>query len=46
MDEVLESTREQLLVMLSKHASMWDGRLGQIDSASHRVKTTEESIFQ
>jgi Reverse transcriptase (RNA-dependent DNA polymerase) len=32
--------------MLSKHASMWDSRLGQIDSVSHRVKTTEGPIFQ
>jgi hypothetical protein len=32
--------------MLSKHASMWDGRLGQIDSVSLRVKITGGSIFQ
>jgi hypothetical protein len=32
--------------MLSKHASMWDGRLGQIDSVSRRVKTTGGPIFQ
>jgi hypothetical protein len=46
MDEVLESIREQGLAMLSKHASMWDRRLGQIDSVSHRVKTTGGPIFQ
>jgi hypothetical protein len=45
MDEVLESIREQALAMLSKHASMWDGRLGQIDSVSHRVKTTGGRSF-
>jgi hypothetical protein len=46
MDEVPESIREQAMTMLSKHASMWDGRLGQIDSLSHRVKTTGGPIFQ
>jgi Reverse transcriptase (RNA-dependent DNA polymerase) len=46
MDEVLQSLREQALAMLSKHASMWDGRLGQIDSVSHRLKTTGGPIFQ
>jgi hypothetical protein len=46
MDEVPVSIREQALAMLSKHASMWDGRLGQIDSVSHRVKTTGGPIFQ
>jgi Reverse transcriptase (RNA-dependent DNA polymerase) len=46
MDEVPESIREQALAMLSKHASMWDGRLGRIDSVSHRVKTTGGPIFQ
>jgi hypothetical protein len=46
MDEVPESIREQALAMLAKHASMWDGRLGQIDSVSHLVKTTGGLIFQ
>jgi Reverse transcriptase (RNA-dependent DNA polymerase) len=46
MDKAPESIREQALAMLSKHASMWDGRLGQIYSVSHRVKTTGGSIFQ
>jgi hypothetical protein len=32
--------------MLSKHAFMWDGRLGQIESVSHLVKTTGRPIFQ
>jgi hypothetical protein len=45
MDEVPEPMREQALAMLSKHASMWDGRLGQIDSISNRVKTTGGPIF-
>jgi hypothetical protein len=43
MNEVPASIREQAP---SKHASMWDGRLGQIDSVSHRVKTTGGPIFQ
>jgi hypothetical protein len=46
MDEVPESIREQALAIFSKHASMWDGRLGQIDSVSHRLKTTGGPIFQ
>jgi hypothetical protein len=46
MDKVPESIREQALTKLSKHASMWNGRLGQIDSVSHRVKTTGGPIFQ
>jgi hypothetical protein len=46
MDEVPESIREQALAMLSKHASMWNRRIGQIDSVSHRDKTTGEPIFQ
>jgi Reverse transcriptase (RNA-dependent DNA polymerase) len=46
MDEVPESIREQALAMLSNHASMWDGRVGQIDYVSHRVKTTGGPIFQ
>jgi hypothetical protein len=46
LDEVPESIREQALARLSKHASMWDGRLGHIDSVSHRVKTTGRPIFQ
>jgi hypothetical protein len=46
MDEVPESIREQALAIWSKHASMFDGRLSQIDSVSHRVKTTGEPIFQ
>jgi hypothetical protein len=32
--------------MLSKHASMWDGRLGQVDSTGHHVETTGGPIFQ
>jgi Reverse transcriptase (RNA-dependent DNA polymerase) len=46
MDAVPESIRERALAILSKNASMWDGRLGRIDSVSHRVKTTGEPIFQ
>jgi hypothetical protein len=46
VDEVPESIREQALAMFSKNASMWDGRLGQIDSVSHRVKSTGGSILQ
>jgi hypothetical protein len=46
MDAVPASIREQALSMLSKHASMWDSRLGQIDSVCHRVKTTGGPIFQ
>jgi hypothetical protein len=46
MNELPESIREQALATLSKHASMWDGRLGQIDYVSHRVKTTGGSILQ
>jgi hypothetical protein len=46
MDKVPKSIREQALAMLSKHASTWDGRLGQIDSVSHRVKTSGRPIFQ
>jgi hypothetical protein len=46
MDEVPDSIREHALAMLSKHASMWDGRLSQIDSVSHRVNTTRGPIFQ
>jgi hypothetical protein len=46
MDVVPESVREQALAMMSKHASMWDGRLDQIDSVSHCVKNTGGPIFQ
>jgi hypothetical protein len=48
MNEVPESIWEQAywLTMMSKHASMWDGRLCQIDSVSHHVKTTGGPIFQ
>jgi hypothetical protein len=46
MDKVPESIRERALAILSKHASMWDGRLGQIDSVSHRLKNSGGPIFQ
>jgi hypothetical protein len=45
MDEIPESIREQALAMLSKHASLWDGRLSQIDSVSHRVRLLEDRSF-
>jgi hypothetical protein len=44
-DEVPELIRELALAMLSKHASIWDVRIGQIDSVSHHVKTTGGPIF-
>jgi hypothetical protein len=39
MDEFPKSIREQALALLSKKASMWGGRFGEIDYVSHRVKT-------
>ena len=35
---LMPQEREKVLAMLSKHRTMWDGRLGQVHSTAHRIQ--------